>query len=245
MTFKNLYKKFFLSLIICTMILSFAKSGECLIAQETTQITVKVKAVAEWLNTVEMKLNQLKMLAQLPQSVISQIQGMKELLSENFSQVRGILQDVESITHFTDDIENMLKSRHPDWQAGLKIDDLKERNKKRDQQLKQTFEAYLKALNITAKDFKNDEKTRDKLLTTLSNSEGQVQALQALGALLDHTSSIIARNEQTLQGFMTTFLESERDEIDEREQKEQSILEAYKSLKNLQSPGQTFSPGFK
>ena len=245
MTFKNLYKKFFLSLIICTMILSFAKSGECLIAQETTQITVKVKAVAEWLNTVEMKLNQLKMLAQLPQSVISQIQGMKELLSENFSQVRGILQDVESITHFTDDIENMLKSRHPDWQAGLKIDDLKERNKKRDQQLKQTFEAYLKALNITAKDFKNDEKTRDKLLTTLSNSEGQVQALQALGALLDHTSSIIARNEQTLQGFMTTFLESERDEIDEREQKEQSILEAYKSLKNLQIPGQTFSPGFK
>ena len=44
---------------------------------------------------------------------------------------------------------------------------------------------------------------------------------------------------------MTTFLEAERDEIDEREQKEQSILEAYKSLKNLQIPGQTFTPGFK
>ena len=127
----------------------------------------------------------------------------------------------------------------------MKINDLKERNEKRDKQLKQTFEAYLKSLNITAKDFKNDEKTREKLLTALSNSEGQVQALQALGALLDHASSMIARNEQTLQGFMTTFLESERDEIDEREQKEQSILEAYKSLKNLQIPGQTFTPGFK
>ena len=238
-------KKFSHILLVFILIIMCASSAECMIAQETTQLEVKIKAVAEWLNTVDMKLNQLKMLAQLPQSVINEINGMKELLSENFSQVRSLLQDVESITHFTNDIENMLKIRHPDWQAGLKIDDLKERNQKRDKQLKQTFEAYLKALNTTAKDFKNDEKTREKLLSALSNSEGQVQALQALGALLDHTSSIIARNEQTLQGFMTTFLESERDEIDEREQKEQSILEAYKSLKNLQIPGQTFTPGFK
>ena len=240
--FNKNFKTIFIALIL---IITCASSAKCMIAQETTQLEVKIKAVAEWLNTVDMKLNQLKMLAQLPQSVINEINGMKELLSENFSQVRSILQDVESITHLTDDIENMLKSRHPDWLEGLTINDLKERNQKRDKQLKQTFEAYLKALNTTAKDFKNDDKTRNKLLNTLSNSEGQVQALQALGALLDHASSIIARNEQTLQGFMTTFLESERDEIDEREQKEQSILEAYKSLKNLQIPGQTFTPGFK
>ena len=232
--------RFFTFLMLASILVVISAScSECFIAQETTQITVKVKAVAEWLNTIEMKLNQLKMLAQLPQSVINQINGMKELLAENFSQVRGILQQVDSITHFTDDID-----RHPEWQQGLNINDLKERNKKHDKQLKQTFEAYLKALNITAKDFKNDEKTREKILSALSNSEGQVQALQALGALLDHTSSIIARNEQTLQGFLTTFLEVERDDIDSQEQKEQSILEAYKSLKNLQIPGQSFTPGF-
>ena len=232
-------------MLVLALIFVYSSSSESWIAQETTQITVKIKTIAEWLNTVEMKLNQLKMLAQLPQSVINEINGMKELLSENFSQVRGILQEVDSITHFTDDIESMLKDRHPDFQTGLNIKALKARNEKRDKQLKDTFEAYLKALNITAKDFKNDEKTREKILSTLSNSEGQVQALQAIGALLDHTSSIISRNEQTLQGFMTTFLETERDEIDKREQKEQSILEAYKSLKNLQIPGQTFTPGFK
>ena len=238
------YRKFIAILFAFTLIISCTYCSEAFIAQEYTQISVKVKAVAEWLNTIEMKLNQLKMLAQLPQSVINQINGMKELLAENFSQVRGILQQVDSITHFTDDIENSLKSRHPEWQEGLNINDLKQRNKKRDKQLKQTFEAYLKALNITATDFKNDENTREKLLVALSNSEGQVQALQALGALLDHTSSMIARNEQTLQGFLTTFLEAERDDIDTQEQKEQSILEAYKSLKNLQIPGQTFTPGF-
>ena len=144
------YKFIKRSLIAFALIFVCWSSADSFIAQETTQITVKIKAVAEWLNTLEMQLNQLKMLAQLPQSVINQINGMKELLSENFSQVRGILQQVDSITHFTDDVENMLKSRHPNWQAGLKIEELKERNTKRDKQLKQTFEAYLKALNITA-----------------------------------------------------------------------------------------------
>lgn len=239
---KRRFKAIFFALV---MVLAWADSGFCLIAQETTQLTVKLKAISEWLNTLEMKTNQLKMLAQLPSSVISQIQGMKGMMAENFSQVREILGQVESITHFANDIEGMLKERHPEWESGLTIDDLKARNIKRDTQWKETVQAYLKALNMTAKDFENDEKTRDKLLNALSNSEGQVQALQALGALLDHTNSILARNEQTVQGFMTTYLEAERDEVDKREQKEQSIVEAYQSLKNMQSPGKTYKPGFK
>ena len=236
------FKRLFLASVI---VLVLAHPGMCLIAQEPTQITVKLKAISEWLNTLEMKTNQLKMLSQLPSEVISQIQGMKGMMAENFSQVREILGQVESITHFTDDLEGMLKDRHPEWESGLTIEDLKARNDKRDTQWKKTTEAYLKALNMTAKDFENDEKTRDKLLNALSSSEGQVQALQALGALLDHTNSILARNEQTVQGFMTTYLEAERDEVDRREQKEQSIVEAYKSLKNIQAPGKTFRPGFK
>ena len=236
------FKTIFLALVLVFVV---ANPGMCIIAQEPTQITVKLKAISEWLNTLEMKTNQLKMLAQLPSQVISQIQGMKDMMVENFSQVRDILGQVESITHFTDDLEGMLKERHPEWESGLTIEGLKARNEQRDAQWKKTTEAYLKALNMTAKDFENDEKTRDKLLSALSSSEGQVQALQALGALLDHTNSILARNEQTVQGFMTTYLEAERDEVDRREQKEQSIKEAYQSLQNIQAPGKTFKPGFK
>ena len=239
---KQKCKCLFLALFL---IIVCVRSAECLVAQEPTQLLIQAEAVLEMLNTLDMKLNQLKMLAQLPQSVINEMYGMKQLLSENFAQVRSILQSVGSITHFTDNIENMLKTRHPEWQAGLSIAQLKERSETRAKQLKQTFEAYLKAINITAKDFKNDEKTREKLLSALSNSEGQVQALQALGALLDHMNSMIARNEQTLQGFMTTYLEVERDELDEEEQNEQSLYEAYESLKNLSDPGETFMPGFK
>ena len=77
------YRKLTTIMFAFVLIIGCASCSECWIAQEYTQITVKVKAVAEWLNTIEMKLNQLKMLAQLPQSVINQINGMKELLAEN------------------------------------------------------------------------------------------------------------------------------------------------------------------
>ena len=200
-----------------------------LIAQEPTQTVVKAKAIAEWLNSIQMKLNQLQMLAQLPQSVLSQIQGMQALMTENFSEVQSILKQVESITHFTDDLEAMLRERHPEWEEGMTIEEMKERNEKRDKQWKETTEAYLKTLNLNAKEFENDEKTREKLMQTLSDADGQVQALQALGALLNHMNSVLARDEQTLQGFMTVYMESERDEIDMREQEEQSLIEAYKS----------------
>ena len=214
------------------------------IAQESTQIIVKLKAISEFLNTLQMKLNQIKMLAQLPQQLINQIQGMKELLMENFSEVRGILQQVESITHFTDDLEAMLKDRHPDWKSGMTIDEQNARNEKRDKQWKESTEAYLKTLNLNAKEFQNDQKTRDRLMKALSSAEGQVQALQALGALMDHANSMIARDEQTLQGFMTVYMESERDEIDEYEDMEKNLEEGLKSLENIKLNGQSFGFGF-
>ena len=57
--------------------------------------------------------------------------------------------------------------------------------------------------HMNAKEFKNDEKARKKLMRALSSAEGQVQALQSLGALVDHANTVLARDEQTLQGFMT------------------------------------------
>ena len=62
-----MFKQNFNRILLAFVLISFCAScSECWIAQETTQITVKIKAVAEWLNTLEMQLNQLKMLAQLP-----------------------------------------------------------------------------------------------------------------------------------------------------------------------------------
>ncbi|MBQ7262428.1 MAG: hypothetical protein IJR14_01795 [Synergistaceae bacterium] len=230
---------------LMSLALMGAAPAMAIIAQESTQTIVKAKAIAEWLNTVEMKLNQLQMLAQLPQSVLSQIQGMKELLAENFSEVHGLLKQVESITHMTDDLEAMFKDRHPEWEEGLTIEELKERSDKRNEQWKRTTEAYLEALNLNAKAFEDDEETRKKLLQTLADADGQVRALQALGALCDHMNGMLARNEQTLQGFMTVYMESERDEIDAAEQVSESFQEALEAFQQKELPGKSYMPGFK
>lgn len=237
-------RKCFAAFILVLVMLCRVMVADAFIAQEGTQIIVKLKAISEFLNTLQMKLNQIKMLAQLPQQLIGEIQGMKDLLMENFSEVRSILQQVESITHFTDDLEAMLKDRHPDWQGGMTMAEQNARNEKRDKQWKESTEAYLKALNLNAKEFEDDQKTRDSLMKALSSAEGQVQALQALGALMDHANSMIARDEQTLQGFMTVYMESERDEIDEYEDMEKNLEEGLKSLENIKLNGQSFGFGF-
>ena len=118
------------------------------------------------------------------------------------------------------------------------------RHEKRDKQWKESTEAYLKTLNLNAKEFEDDQKTRDKLMEALSSAEGQVQALQALGALMDHANSMIARDEQTLQGFMTVYMESERDKIDEYEDMVKNLEEGFQSLKDVQLNGQSFGLGF-
>ena len=48
--FNKKFKTIFIALILIIMC---ASSAECIIA--TTQLEVKIKAVAEWLNTVDMK----------------------------------------------------------------------------------------------------------------------------------------------------------------------------------------------
>lgn len=237
-------RKCFTAFVLVLVMLCRVMVADAFIAQESTQIIVKLKAISEFLNTLQMKLNQIKMLAQLPQQLINQIHGMKELLMENFSEVRGILQQVESITHFTDDLEAMLKDRHPDWKSGMTMDEQSARHEKRDKQWKESTEAYLKALNLNAKEFEDDQKTRDSLMKALSSAEGQVQALQALGALMDHANSMIARDEQTLQGFMTVYMESERDKIDEYEDMVKNLEEGFQSLKDVQLNGQSFGLGF-
>ena len=97
---------------------------------------------------------------------------------------------------------------------------------------------------MNAKEFKNDEKARKKMMKALSSAEGQVQALQSFGALVDHANSMLARDEQTLQSFITTYLESERDDIDKEEQARESYLEAVKALKDQKVTTKTFKVGF-
>ena len=52
-----------------------------------------------------------------------------------------------------------------------------------------------------------DDAMRSKLMDTLKSPKGQTQAIQALGALLDHANLMLVRNENTIQSMMTAYQE--------------------------------------
>ena len=213
--------------------------AECLLAQDSTQKSILKAAEDEVSQLKEMINQQKKMVARLSSSNTSTIQSNRNTLINSFKNVRKVLQASDVLTHLTDNIESALKNRHPEWKSGMKISELKSRNENRDAGWKKTMKAYLKSVNMTTNDFNNDNTLRSKLIDILKTPEGQTQALQTLGAILDHANMMLVRNENTIQGFMAVYLEYERDNIDRHEQKNKSILEMCSALQSHRASGST------
>ena len=234
-------------LIICALVLFcsyFPGVGYCWLAQEPTQVAILGLAKKELEKLTAMVAAQDKMIKHLDAAAIASIAVERGKIVEGFKNIKKILQATDVLTHMTDNIEIALKKRHPEWQSGLSVAQLKARNEDRDKNWKATAQAYLKAVNLTAKDFATDNVIREAIMKLLNNPSGQTQAIQVLGALLEHADSMLVRNEQSIQGFMTTYLEYERDEIDKREQMGKGIIEACGSLKTFRPAARNYNMGF-
>ncbi len=241
MTVKKLSQIF---TIMIFSVLLFPKVGFSLLAQEVTQQSILKAAENEVEQLKKMIEHQKNMLAHLDSSTVNDIKSKRNTLIKNFEDVRKVLNKSDVITHLTDDLENKLKTRHPEWKSGMTIDELKKRNDDRYKNMKSTMVAYLNSVNLSAQDFKSDDEMRSKLMDTLKSPKGQTQAIQALGALLDHANLMLVRNENTIQSMMTAYLEYERDAIDKREQKGKSILEACGGLKSYKPKATSYKVGF-
>ncbi|MCR5347062.1 MAG: hypothetical protein K6E38_04730 [Fretibacterium sp.] len=243
MTFVG-FAKLKMVLLAAALVLILPRAGFCLLAQEVTQQAILKAAKNEVEQLKKMIEHQKNMLAHLDENTVKDIRSKRDTLLKNFGEVRKILQSTDAITHLTDDLENKLKTRHPEWKEGLTIDELKKRNDDRNASWKATMKTYLKGINLEAGDFKTDDEMRGKLMDLLKNPKGQTQAIQGLGALLDHANLMLVRNENTIQGFMAAYMEFERDAIDKREQKGMSILEACGGLKAHRPSAKSYKLGF-
>ena len=230
-------------LLAAALVLLLPKVGFCLLAQEVTQQAILKAAENEVEQLKKMIEHQKNMLAHLDDSTVNDIKSKRSTLIKNFEDVRKILTQSDVITHLTDNLESKLKDRHPEWKSGLSIDDLKKRNEERDKKMRATIVAYMNGINLAAQDFKSDDELRSKLMDLLKSPKGQTQAIQGLGALLDHANLMLVRNENTIQGMMTAYLEYERDAIDKREQKGKSIIEACGGLKGYKPAAKSYNLG--
>ncbi|MBQ9528460.1 MAG: hypothetical protein IJR68_12720 [Fretibacterium sp.] len=230
--------------VAMALVLILPRAAFCLLAQEVTQQAILKAAENEVEQLKKMIEHQKNMLAHLDSSTVNDIKSKRNALIKNFQDVRNVLTKQDVITHLTNDLENKLKTRHPDWKSGMTIDELKKRNDERYKNMRATMLAYLNSVNLSAQDFKSDDEMRSKLMDTLKSPKGQTQAIQALGALLDHANLMLVRNENTIQSMMTAYLEYERDAIDKREQKGKSIIEACGGLKGYNPTAKSYNVGF-
>lgn len=237
---KNLAFTVFLFLALIMLV---PETGFALLNQEMTQQSIYSAAKNEVEQLKKMVENQKKMLEHLSDGTVSDINTKRNALIKNFESVRNIIEKSNALTHLTSNFDSEFKKRHPDWKDGLKIEDLKKRNDDRYSGMKETFKAYLKGMNLGIGDFKNDDEMRKKLMEVLKSPSGQTQAIQGLAALLDHTNLMLVRNENTIQGFLTAFLEYQRDNIDKREQTGKSIIEVCGGLQKHKPTATTYTLG--
>ena len=219
-------------ILVWALILLMPSAAWCLLAQEVTQQAILKSAQEEVDKLKKMVEHQKKMLEHLSNDTVSDIKSKREAIIKSFDSARNILEATDGITHMTNNFESRFKERHPDYKSGMKISELKERNAKRDENWRKTAKAYMQSANSIAHDYDKNKSLRDKLMEVIKSPAGQTQAIQTLGALLDHANFMLVENENTLQGFFTAYLESERDMFDKREQKGKSILEACGGLKS-------------
>jgi len=208
-------------------------------AQESTQLANKLQLIKQLEEQLRMVQNQYQMLKKLTGDLTSGLNGANQTIISQWAKVTNLWKSVTSLTHATEDFEAKHRERHPEHKDGTEVDAEKERLR-RLKESREMYEKYLAGLNMRAKDFENRELARQKLFEALASTEGQVQAIQALGALINHTSLMVDQNTEVLSGYVTMFAENELDKKEEKDNSAKNLRKALRQAAQEKESGRGF-----
>lgn len=209
-------------------------------AQESTQLANKVQLIKQLTEQIQMVKNQYQMLEGLTSELNSGLNGATNQIMTQFMKVQELWKSATSLTHVADDFEKKHKEKHPEHKEGTEVDAAREKER-RDKEFWEMLQKYLAGLNMNAKDFARREALRQKLFEALASTEGQVQAIQALGALINHTSMLIDKNTEVLSGYITMFAENEQDKRDERANAQRNLQLALEKASQEKTTGRGYT----
>ena len=213
-------------------------------AQEHTQLLNKIQLIKQLVEQVNMVKNQYEMLKKLSSQIASGLSGANLQVLKQFDAVRNIWKDAKSLTHAMDSFMDKHAERNPEHKAGT-IMSFEEERQRRDKENRDMLDSYLKGLNMNAKDWENSAKAREKLFETLQTTEGQVQAIQALGALINHTSMLIEKQNEITSSFVTMYAEDQLDKRGLEDNKSKNLKTALEAGKNEKGTGKGFKGTYK
>ena len=210
---------------------------------ESTQLSKLAADVEEVAEQLTMLKQHLAMLNSLKSRLLQLGTGQ---IMEIFTEAQSVLKNAKSLTadisnfgaafkqHFPDDYESIISAVN----EGKRLND----------DWRKVEEGYMKVLNMTAKNFNNEQQIRDKMIETLNEADpdsGQTKAIQIIGAMVNHASFLIDKNNQELSGFMESYITRQQAEKQRQKLAQKNVVEMGKNAAQTERSGQTFTPGFK
>ena len=228
------------------LVLIFARAGECLLAQEPTQVAIAliIKSEIETLKKILDNQDQMLKRFDTKSDEYKKIVESRDKILQSIKDAHEVLKKSQGFTHLKDNIDSAVKTRHPEWKNNMTLDEVKQRDTDRQTKWRESAKDYLKSINSQTSHFNDDRTHRDKVFELLKNPSGQTQAIQALGGLFDNVNNMLARNEQIIQDFITMSMEFERDDMDERQDFGKATLEVCAALKNYKPTAKKVKLGF-
>lgn len=211
--------------------------------QEGTQLDRLSASVNEISEQLEMLQQHLAMLKSLKSQLMQLGTGQ---IMEVFTEAQSVLKHAQSLTSGVSDFGAAFKEHFPDEYEGI-VSVLNE-GKQLSDKWRKVEEGYLKTLNMTAKNFNNEQAVRDRMLQTLTEADsnsGQTKAIQVIGAMVNHAAFLLDRNNQELSGFMENYLTRQQIERERKRAAQQNVVEMGRNAAQMERPGQTYKPGFK
>ena len=167
-------------------------------------------------------------------------------IMEVFTEAQSVLQNAKSLTSDISNFGAAFKEHFPDDYNEI-ISAITE-GKRLANDWRKVEEGYMKTMNMTVKNFKSEQQIQDKMLATLNETDpesGQTKAIQIIGAIVNHASFLLDRNNQELSGFMESFITRQQAEKQRQQLAKKNVVEMGKNAAQAERTGKTFAPGFK
>lgn len=212
--------------------------------QEGTQLgrlDASIKEIAEQLEMIKQHLAMLKSL----KSGLMQL-GTGQIM-DVFTEAQGVLQSAKTLTSGLQNFESAFKEHFPDYD-GPEVIKATDESGRFNKDWRSASEAYLKTLNMTARNFENEQAARDRMMDMLNESDpesGQTKAIQIIGAMANHTAFLLDRNNMALSGFMENYLTRKQIERERKKIAQKNVVTMGKAASETEKSGTRYNTGFK
>ena len=213
--------------------------------QEGTQLGRLAASIEEIAEQLEMIQQHLAMLKSLKARLMNEL-GIGQIM-EVFTEAQSVLKQAKSLASGIKDFDAAFKIQFPDFGDMKEIIKASAEGKRMDDQWRNASESYLKTLNMTAKDFEDEQALRDKMMKTLTETDaesGQTKAIQVIGAMVNHAAFLTARSNVELGGFMESYLTRKQTKREKRKIHKQNMKQLTQNAADAEIKGESFSLGF-